>query len=429
MNRITSVTKRKIRELFTCGIDMGLFELDYQIYPYYGSLNDVDFLNRLYPLSEMPVLYDTRYKNAEEEIIQHTRYNADYAIGWVFDDERFPLKNGSDEDFLDFILQVLSPDVRIDGYLFNKYVEEIRKLLEIDGYELYIGNYVSNQPYYVWNLLSEKEITSPYPIPFSIRLQDELKSKSVVVNSIPKRIRYDVYKIMTQYNTAVRVVSETGFETTSDSICETLQEIRKHYIPKAYNANNEYVETEDLENFITSSAPQCVYDAIEIFSKYIDNEKAYSAQINTKLSASTYKLIDRKFRLVAPLIQINNQAKEQTLKSLIEEAFTYANSKSGNDLQRGLEKIWDAFERIKSMCHSDKKESISILLDRVSKGDETIRQDINQDMEALSKFGNTYQIRHFEKNKKEVPSDDLKLFYFNRCASIINLCMPYIQEI
>lgn len=47
----------------------------------------------------MPSL-DTRYHNAEEDIWQHTVNNDDYPICWVFEDERFQLKNGSDGIYL-----------------------------------------------------------------------------------------------------------------------------------------------------------------------------------------------------------------------------------------------------------------------------------------------------------------------------------------
>ena len=97
-------------------------------------------------------------------------------------------------------------------------------------------------------------------------------------------------------------------------------------------------------------------------------------------------------------------------------------------MQRALEKIWDAYERVKSLCHMDKKVSVNILIDKLSMGDELMKDKINAIMKHLNWMGNNYQIRHFEKDKHRFPSDDLKLFYFNLCASFLNLCMDYVNE-
>ncbi|AQT84730.1 hypothetical protein ERICIV_04169 [Paenibacillus larvae subsp. larvae] len=67
-------------------------------YNYFGRLEEREFLQRLYDFKGMPSLY-TRYRNAEEDIWQHTVNNDDYPFCWVFEDERFQLKNGSDEIF------------------------------------------------------------------------------------------------------------------------------------------------------------------------------------------------------------------------------------------------------------------------------------------------------------------------------------------
>lgn len=74
-------------------------------YPYYGRLDEIDFLARLYNLDEMESS-DSRYLNAREDIWQHTVNNADYPFCWVFEDERFSLKVGSDEVYLRFMCEV-----------------------------------------------------------------------------------------------------------------------------------------------------------------------------------------------------------------------------------------------------------------------------------------------------------------------------------
>lgn len=99
MERITEITKRDIYEMFRHGIaDDGPFNINIE-YPYYGRLDEIEFLERLYNLQEMKS-NDPRYNNAREDIVQHTINNDDYPYCWVFTDDRFQLNKGSDETYL-----------------------------------------------------------------------------------------------------------------------------------------------------------------------------------------------------------------------------------------------------------------------------------------------------------------------------------------
>ena len=115
MNKITEITKRDIYELFLYGIDSDLpFGTEKIKYPYNGRLTEIEFLEHLYPLEEMPSS-DPRFKNAKEDIKYHTIVNDDYPECWIFMDERFPLMNGDDKEFLDFLCQVYHPLTRIES--------------------------------------------------------------------------------------------------------------------------------------------------------------------------------------------------------------------------------------------------------------------------------------------------------------------------
>lgn len=51
MRKISDITRREILELFQHGFDVDcLFDMSHETYPYYGRLNEIDFLKRLYPL-------------------------------------------------------------------------------------------------------------------------------------------------------------------------------------------------------------------------------------------------------------------------------------------------------------------------------------------------------------------------------------------
>jgi len=95
VNHISEITKRDILDLFQNGIDIdNFFEIEKVTYPYFGRLEEIEFLKRLYNLKSMPSL-DSRFPDAESDIWQYTVNNDDYPFSWVFEDEqigRIPIR-------------------------------------------------------------------------------------------------------------------------------------------------------------------------------------------------------------------------------------------------------------------------------------------------------------------------------------------------
>ncbi len=148
MKRLTEITKRDIYELFRDGCTVEDFPFIENVeYPYYGRLEVIDFLERLYDLASMKS-NDPRFKNAKEDIVCHTINNIDYPHCWVFEDDRFELKNGTDEIFLKFICEIFHPLVRDEKKQWRLFLEKVNSLIKEDGYELYIKEYVSGREVY-----------------------------------------------------------------------------------------------------------------------------------------------------------------------------------------------------------------------------------------------------------------------------------------
>ncbi len=151
MNRITEITKRDIYDLFRDGyVEDDLFATKVE-YPYYGRLEEIEFLSRLYDLESMPS-YDSRYSNARGDIIQHTVNNYDFPYCWVFQDDRFELKDGSDETFLKFLCEIFHPLVRDERKEWEKFFNKVNELIRADGYELYIKQRISGRAEYGYRL-------------------------------------------------------------------------------------------------------------------------------------------------------------------------------------------------------------------------------------------------------------------------------------
>ncbi|MBW9121238.1 hypothetical protein JNB63_14155 [Microbacterium trichothecenolyticum] len=95
---------------------------------------------------------------------------------------------------------------------------------------------------------------------------------------------------------------------------------------------------------------------------------------------------------------------DATLDGLIETARTLYLSRKDADRATAIEKLWDAFERLKTIDDpADKKRSVQALLGHIP--DAATREVLNAEMKALTDLGNQFQIRHHEVGKHPIPAD------------------------
>ncbi|MFA6832807.1 MAG: abortive infection family protein [Bacteroidaceae bacterium] len=159
MNKITNVTRRDVFEVLVKGFEQDNFFTSYHYqFVFFGKLNPVDFLNRLYPLKNYPST-DSRFTNAEDDIYAHTITNLnDYPVDWLFIDDRFPLKQGKDEDLLQFLCEIFHPEVRNEDIDWRTCYEKLNSLLRQDNYELYPKGQISGRDYFDWRETSVKRL-------------------------------------------------------------------------------------------------------------------------------------------------------------------------------------------------------------------------------------------------------------------------------
>ena len=114
-----------------------------------GDLDEVGFLERLYPLDDM-LSSDDRYPDARADIIQHCLNNDDWHGFWVLRDDRFGLDD--DAKLLRLLAETIHPAVRTDADACNSLANEYNKLLRRDGVELHVDSHVSGLPVYAGRL-------------------------------------------------------------------------------------------------------------------------------------------------------------------------------------------------------------------------------------------------------------------------------------
>jgi hypothetical protein len=115
--------------------------------PWWGRMDEIAFLGRLYDLEELPST-DTRFRTASGDIHQHRVNNHDWDDDWVFHDRRFQLGSGPDEVLLGFLAQMVHPVVQRDAERSAEIVEDLNKLLAPDGWMLKEHKQMSGRPVY-----------------------------------------------------------------------------------------------------------------------------------------------------------------------------------------------------------------------------------------------------------------------------------------
>ena len=428
MKRITEITKRDILELFRDGFEIDiLFDTDTVIYPYFGRLEEIDFLKRIYDLKNMPS-NDPRYDNAERDIWQHTVNNDDYPSCWVFEDERFGLQNGEDEVYLKFLCEVFHPVVRNEKSYWKTYLTEINRLLKDDGYELYPVDKISNRDIYGWRVY-QKEGDSLF-IPYSQRHAKEIKEKRITL-SIKKKARNQIYKLLDRNNIEYQDTTESGWKYNTTVENSVFDDIRKFYTPKCYNSQGEYIETSDLHNFIMYSSPFCVLDIIEFFNRYRISED-FESQINSILRLNELPLKLENGKIANTLdIQMSesllSNIQEVGLKELFQEATGYFDD---NNLQIAVEKIWDAFERLKTYYCSttiDKKKSANKIVMDMSNSQQPFIDLFDKEFHELTLIGNNFRIRHHETEKIDIRDKRHYEYFYKRCLALISTAIQYLD--
>jgi hypothetical protein len=108
---------------------------------------------------------------------------------------------------------------------------------------------------------------------------------------------------------------------------------------------------------------------------------------------------------------------DEKLDSLIAEACERYVSRDPRDARIGIEKLWDAFERLKTIEAGPRKnDQIAALLDKVATG--LMRDYLDAEAIALTDIGNKLQIRHFETTTGSVEPEHID-YLFGRLAILV----------
>lgn len=153
-------------------------------------------------------------------------------------------------------------------------------------------------------------------------------------------------------------------------------------------------------------------------------------------SGLLYELTDEKIieRIVvnSPLtteIENNFEAvREVGTRELLKDAVALYKTPNPSARQDSVEKIWDAFERLKTYYTTlDKKHSSEKIVSDMANGNDDYIDLFNDEFKMLTDIGNKYRIRHHETNKIDITDVRYYDYLFNRCLSLIALAIEYLM--
>jgi hypothetical protein len=124
----------------------------------------------------------------------------------------------------------------------------------------------------------------------------------------------------------------------------------------------------------------------------------------------------------ALLSDFTSNTGDNKLDELLRDAHARFLSRRPQDRVDALEKLWDAFERLKTLENpADKKASIQQLLAKAAGGDALFQAHLDAECADLTKIGNSFHIRHFEINKQPLPKpiETSVDYLFTRMLSLV----------
>jgi hypothetical protein len=118
---------------------------------------------------------------------------------------------------------------------------------------------------------------------------------------------------------------------------------------------------------------------------------------------------------------------DKTLDTMLKDAREKFLNPDPIKRKESLERLWDAWERIKTLRDTNKKQSIERILNEAS-AEETFRAELEKEARTLTDIGNTFHIRHSETTQVHLTSDSHVDYLFHRLYALIYLILDSIIE-
>lgn len=113
---------------------------------------------------------------------------------------------------------------------------------------------------------------------------------------------------------------------------------------------------------------------------------------------------------------------DATLDQMIEQARHKFISPDSKIRRESLERLWDAWERVKTIHDQDKKKSMSLLLN-IAANEGKFRTKLDVEAKELTNIGNEFLIRHSETTQTPLERDEHVDYLFHRLFALIYMLL------
>ena len=171
-------------------------------------------------------------------------------------------------------------------------------------------------------------------------------------------------------------------------------------------------------------------------SKTSDNRTSFIEDINDLLRRNSIAFELKETGHIEPLfangenmlLSQETRAGEEETDALIKEATRHIANRQIEEKRIALEKLWAAFERLKSINGGKKNKSAEDLINSICGSDKAMTDVIIIEFQTLTKIGNSFLIRHSEVGQNRLDSIEFIDYFFFRLYSLIVLICQRMQQ-
>ena len=124
------------------------------------------------------------------------------------------------------------------------------------------------------------------------------------------------------------------------------------------------------------------------------------------------------------LVQADFHTGDSQLDDLLNSACRKFLHPTPETRKEGLDALWDAWERLKTLGGDDKKTQTKAMLDDAAgSSSSNFRETLERDAKELTSIGNSLRIRHAETNQERLARSEHVDYLFHRLFSLVNLIL------
>ena len=205
--------------------------------------------------------------------------------------------------------------------------------------------------------------------------------------------------------------------------------INKHYAENIIEGLEDSIEKSDIDNlyYLMELADRAFRKEIPEISECLNEAMNFNGTIF------------RNAQIMVDLINIYLEDHEALLYEIkefkiVDCGFNELITKSfelykESEIELATQKLWDAFERIKTYdkrLHKNKSAENLVLL--MSKENANYKEILDNELRNLTSIGNDFRIRHHETFKNDIIYKEHYDYLFHRCLALLRLATKAIRE-